>query len=217
MLSILTVVGFRSVSASTDCDRWLQQYKEQLANYAPVRHVRHHIRHLLHRTTPKPRLLNAYIPIPVHRYVRPKLSPQEMMRRFHILCGDLPPDEVTFTPALLVLPPYGPPPLTELTSTEAPPSSLVPPIADTTPTGSAPSVPFVGPNGPPESFIPPGSFVPSGPIFPGLPGAPGSSGSTGSTGSTGPISPVVPPVPEPASLLLLLTGLAGVAILHSRK
>jgi hypothetical protein len=215
MLSVLAVVGFKSVSASTNCDRWLQQYKEQLANYTPVKHVRRHVRSLLQRTTRKPHLLNAYIPIPMHRYVQPKLSPEEMMRRFHIVCGDLPPDETSFTPALLVLPPFGPPPFTELTSTDVPPSAISPPIADITPAGDSPHLPNDGPNGPPGSFLPPGSFVPSGPSIPS--GFSGSSGSAGSTGPIAPISPVLPPVPEPASLILLLTGLAGVVAVSSRK
>jgi hypothetical protein len=209
MLSILTVVGFRTVSASTDCDRWLQQYKEQLANYTPVRHVRRHIHHLLHRTAPRPRLLNAYIPIP-RRYLKPKLSPQEMLRRFHILCGDLPPEEESFTPALLVLPPSPPPAFAELTSAEVPPSPTSPPIANTTPVDYA-----TGPNGP---VAPVGPIFPSGPVGPSVPFIPsGPGGSTGTTGTTGPVSPVVPPVPEPSSLLLLLTGLAGIVAVTSRK
>lgn len=198
MLTILAVVGFRSVAASTDCDRWLQQYKEQLANSAPVKHVRHHIRHLLHRTKPRPRLATAYIPIP-HRYLRPKLSPQEMLRRFHILCGDLPPDEVSFTPALLVLPPFSPPAFTELTSSEVPSSPATPPVAAETPVENSPGT---GPTGP---VLPTGPYIPSAPILPTTP-----------VGTT-PVTPVVPPVPEPASFILLLTGLAGIVGLNSRK
>jgi hypothetical protein len=199
MLSIITLVGFKSVAASTECDRWLQQYKEQLANYTPVKHVRRRIHRFLH---PRPRVVSTSIPVP--HLVRPKLSPAEMLRRFHILCGDLPPEEIPFKPALLVGPPF-PPPFTELTSSEVPPNILVPPVAAVTPVETASNSP--GPGTTPTSPITP-PFVPTGPGIGGVAAPP-----TGPGQST----PVIPPVPEPASLVLLLTGFAAILCVNSRK
>jgi hypothetical protein len=169
----------------------LQEYRQQLAESRPVRHIRHRIRHLLH---PKPRVVR--VAASYHHLVRTRLSPGEMLRRFHILCGDLPPDEVPLSPALLVAPPPLPP-FTELTFAEIPPSPAPSPTPAITPVDNSSGPPLMAP------------IVPSG----GSPFLPPGTG----PGTVSPVAPVVPPVPEPSSFVLLLTGFAGILTYNSRR
>jgi hypothetical protein len=211
IFSVLIVVGLKTVSASTDCDRWLQQYKEQLANAAPVKHAQRRIRHLLHRTQPRPQLI--HVSSPIHHYVvKPKLSPRDMLRRFHVLCGDLPPDGNAFTPAQLVAPPFSAPPAILLTANEAPPVAFGPPNAALTPAETASTTPVESP-GVPVTPFPIVPVSPSGsPVLPRSPGVPGSPSSPGSPGTT-----AIPPVPEPSSIVLLLTGVVAMLGLGARQ
>lgn len=208
LFSISSIAGVKSVAASTDCDKWLKQYRDELANAAPVQSVKHHIHHLVHRTAPPKRTVVAAIP-PVHKPVVPKLTPAEMLRRFHILC-DTPTEEVAltpeFTPGLLEVPTSIP--LTEIATALVPALPGAPPVAP-----ALPPVATVTP------VTPPGPIgAPTIPILPGTPGAPGTPVTPGGPGGPGgSTTPVVPPVPEPASLALMLTGVAGIAVRRFRK
>ena len=215
LLVFVTGTGVEVVSASTDCDKWLREYKERLAESQPVRKVLA-VKHVRRLTTPRPR--TARVSSPVHHIRTPKLSPEEMLRRFHILCGELPPtDEIALvpeTPLEMIVPrPMDVPMETALT-----PNAPFPPAA---PTPQSPSK-----LSPPISFVPPGIFIPSVPQHPGSPGVPQTPNTPGSPigpppneelPPTSPITPVVPPVPEPNTLILLLTGLAGAFAVGLRK
>lgn len=193
LVCAFSAAGVQGVAASTDCDQWLKQYKDELANAAPVQHLKHHILHHLHR---KPQIAMAiYIP-PVHRPVMPKLTPAEMLRRFHILCdtpdnqADLPPAPV---PNFLMAPPDTPTEISTLMTPQVP--GQTPPSHNTTTTESTP------------------------PSFPGTPGIPGGLGTSFTPPPDGGVGgapvPPVPPVPEPSSLVLLLTGAAGLLVRRS--
>ena len=202
LFSISSLAGVKSVAASTDCDKWLKQYRDELANAAPVQSVKHHIHHLVHRTAPPKRVQVAAIP-PIHKPMIPKLTPAEMLRRFHILC-DTPTEEVELTPEVT-------PSLLEVP--QLPPIEMaiavIPPLPGSTPIAPGlPPVATVTPVLPPPPAGAPG--LPISPTGPGTPVTPG-------TPPGGTVTPVVPPVPEPSSIALMLTGVAGIALRRFRR
>lgn len=214
---LLAAVSIQTVSAaSTDCDRWLREYKQALADSQPVKTLvaaKKHVRGVV------PAKKTVAATSPVHHIRTPKLSPQEMLRRFHILCGDLPPDNevglVPQTPLQMLVPRSLDIPVTDVM---APPVALTPPPV----TGGTPTqIGLVAT--PPLGVIPPVISVPSQPGTPGSPSSP-TTPTGGDMPPTSPITPITPdtpvtpaPVPEPSSLILMLTGFAGLTTLGIRK
>lgn len=89
--------------ASTDCSRWLAEYKQGILQKRAARRLR----------AAKYRLTTlVHPPAPPRRYpVRHRLSPLESLKRFQIDCGDLdqpvpPPVENAFLPVLPVDPTF---------------------------------------------------------------------------------------------------------------
>jgi hypothetical protein len=194
-----------AAAVSPDCDRWLRQYQQAIQESRPVRHVRKQLAHLV---KPKPRVAA----IPAVRTSGPKLTPQEMLRRFRILCGeDLPQEnETELLPPVQIAPPLQ---LASFLPTDAPAPLLAPPSAavpvppQTTTTPQLPGQPVISP-GIPVIPTPVGGPVPNIPIPP----PPG-----GGTPIT-PITPVPPPaVPEPSSIALMLTGVLAVVTATKRR
>lgn len=213
---LLGAVSIQTVSAaSTDCDRWLREYKQALADSQPVKTLvaaKKRARSVVPNKTP------VVASSPVHHIRTPKLSPQEMLRRFHILCGDLPPDNevglVPQTPLQMLVPRSLDVPVTDLM---APPVVAAPPTTGGTPT----QIGLVAT--PPLGVVPPVISVPATPSQPGSPSGP-TAPPSGDLPPTSPITPVPPdtpvtpaPVPEPSSLVLLLTGFAGLATLGFKR
>lgn len=230
----IVVTAARGVSASTDCQKWLADYKKSLAEKTTPQKLlaaKHRARAYAHRklallTTPA-----APKPGPTRiSSVRPHLTPAQMLKRFDLLCGELPVD-----PAAQVLDARMAPDefISELAmgspvDTEAYPADTTllagnvapgydgPGVRGEVPS-SAPYSPVYGPlpsggGGGGSSFVPPPS------------GSSGSSGSSGGSGGgfvpppvvpptippvTPPLTPPVAAVPEPSSLVLLLTGGLG--------
>ncbi len=203
LLIAVSAGGVRTLAASPDCARWIRDYQQGLAKRAALakKHVVHAAKGL---HVPRPRMVNASAP--VHRLRPAKLSPQEMLKRFRVLCGDDLPNEpmdVSFVPAsldALLIPPanfndYGTP-LTDLGS----PVSFSPTPAGDNGTGT--SQPVTG-----ATTNTPGLPVVSTPVVPIIPT---------------PVTPIVPvntvsPVPEPGSFVLLLTGALGAIPLVRRR
>ena len=211
LLVAVSAGGVKTLAASPDCARWIKEYQQGLAKHASGA-KRHVVRAARHLGVPRAHVVHASMP--VHRLRPAKLSPQEMLKRFRVLCGeDLPDDAVpvSFVPTgleALLVPPALPAedlPVTDFSqpTTFAPGVTAPAPQASTPGTfGGSPSTPIVIPGG-------------------GSPGGGGTGPGTG-TGTPPTVAPSVPvttpsPVPEPSSLLLVLTAVAGAAPLLRRR
>ncbi len=187
-----------SIATSPECERWISDYRQKLAESRPVQEVvtQHHaLKRYVHRqisqATHKPTLQRVAMQ---RDPLRPSLTPQQMVRRFQVLCGDLPPTET----AQLVPPMASSPlPATPLRVTSAPDA---PGISTPTtflasgsrgpvfPGGFGPSSPSGGgtpPSGPGTPTTPPGG--------PGTPTTPPSGPGTPTTPPDGPGTPTTPP------------------------
>ena len=234
---IVSAASATGVHASTDCERWLADYKKALAqkpSYQQLEAAKHRARDLARRRIGE--IVAATMPAkpkPVRMSsTRPKLTPRQMLNRFDVLCGDLP-----VAPANQVLDSRMAPDefISELSLgpiDELPVSEYNPLLAETapteyTPTSSPLATPYEG--GPVLPVV--------GPSFGGVGSAPGTaSGPTGGTTSPG-IPPTTPPVlppttiaglppgvppaaapvPEPGTLVYVFTGLGSIATALRRR
>ncbi len=129
--------------ASTDCSRWLAEYKQGIMQRRAARQLRaakYRLTAMVHKPAP-PHLLPA----------RRRMGPLESLRRFQIDCGDLEAPDTPLNAA--VLPPLPPVPLDprfDLVSFRGPVPELPPPsnamvaMADVPPLADVPVVPVIG-------------------------------------------------------------------------
>jgi hypothetical protein len=209
VLLLLLIVGTTEtgVRASTDCERWMVAYKTNLAHTKAVRRMQaahERVKHLAQRKLANyVKRPSAPKPVRAH-FVRPKYTRQQMLDRFNILCGDLPGMnksahqlmEGKMTPVEFAseMKPFVP---VELENTDD--GGLIA-------SGDGPSPyepPAVGTGGDGPFTGGPGGFG-GPPIYGGGPGSPGGAAPTSEP-------PAVTPVPEPESIVMVLTGLVGVA------
>ena len=208
----MVVMAAGGVSASTDCERWLADYKRALAEKPTTQKLlaaKHRARAYAHRTIAQLSTNGSPAPHPVRlASTRPHLTPAQMVKRFDVLCGALPvdpqvldarmsPDE--FISEMSLGGPVG---------TEGVPEDETLLAENTTPAYDGPGVsPTTSSSGP---------YVPSyGPVFGG--GSPGIPSVTPPNGpGTTPVPPMAP-VPEPGSWVLLATGTLGAAGLLRRR
>ncbi|WP_263366845.1 PEP-CTERM sorting domain-containing protein [Edaphobacter bradus] len=218
VLFLVSITAAKGVHASTDCEKWLTDYKNSLKHSPTVKraaaaHRRMH--RYAHRkiaalkkptTTPaKPKVLPA-------RHLRPRMSRSEMLKKFTLSCGDLPLDE----PDGGDLEPVAMPDFIFAQDTAEPIDlaqgndggllqSYPPPVF---PGGVSPSYPGF-PSAPPigGSGFPPGGKTP--PNVP--PGGGGDQPPPGGGGGT------PTPTPEPSTVVFLLTGLSGVVKVARRR
>ncbi len=218
LIFALIVTTARGVSASTDCQKWLADYKKALSDKASAQKLlaaRHRARAYAHRklvqlTTPAPK------PLPIRvSSGRPHLTPAQMLKKFDLLCGELPVD-----------------PAPQVLDARMAPDEFISEMAMGGPVDldSAPGDDtLLAENAPPAYDGPPANteFPSSGPYYPVFGPAPGIGGGGGGSIVVPPpvvippvIPPVVPPiapVPEPSSIILLLTGSAGAFAAAQRR
>lgn len=203
-----SAVSATGVQASTECEKWLTDYKSQLAKTnaahkvaAAKRRVRQKIASV---AKPAPKVLPA-------RYPRPKMSHEEMMRRFKLACGDIPD---TVAPPQLLAENKGAPFVPPTNAWYGDDGVDMAPGEDSAFLPNLDS-PVYANNVPPDdggNGLPPG-----GPYFGGPPGTPGSGGGTPPCTVNCGGTPPPPAVPEPESLAMVLTGLAGaVSMIRNR-
>ena len=144
--------------ASTDCSRWLAEYKQGILQRRAARRLRaakYRLTAIVHK------------PAPAHHYpTRRRMSPLESLRQFQIDCGDLenPGNPVANAPVITPLPVQ--PQLAMVSFPELPPE-LPPPTApepgvapDVPPLINVPTTPVeIGSVLPPGEVPEPGSFL----------------------------------------------------------
>jgi hypothetical protein len=208
------------MQASTDCERWIATYKTQLEHAKAVKKLQAaHSR--LKRAAQKKMAVYVKKPAPAHRRpahpvlahaVKPKLTPEQMLERFNLRCGDLPDgpkkdtlddvmDGPPFPEFVADMTPYTPfGPTDDDTNNDLIPPIFLPPYS---PGGNT-----TGGGAPPIG----GGF---GPVLGGGSGGKGGQVTTSTGGDTP--TPSVGVVPEPNSVALMFTGAAAIAGLVRRR
>jgi uncharacterized membrane protein YgcG len=215
------------VHASTECERWISEYRTQLAQSDLAKRA-NAARHRLYRYVhTKIALLNKPKPHPTKvlpaRLQRPKMTREEMLRELEFACGELPLDPVSLNQPIAFAP------AANFLAKPAAADEEMPLLAQNGPQGLLASNDGSGE---------PGGWNPGG--AGGIGGGGGNGGGGGKnptppTGGPGGNNPTPPPdnpppsnppptnppptavTPEPGSLLLVATGLMGAAgVLHRR-
>jgi hypothetical protein len=205
------------VHAATECQRWIAEYRNALAHSPSVKRAKaagHRLHRYIHRkvaalTKPKPAPKPHTVPV---RHHRPKMTREEMLRKFELACGDLPED----SPSLGDLPGDPAPPFiadrepsgdTMDLDSDTPGMLLAMSQPPTYAGGSGELPPWGGPG----IYVPGFGGLPFGAVHGNTPPDPPTEGTGGDNPPPPPPPPVTAEAPEPASLLLMATGLFGVA------
>ena len=206
LLLALTIIASASKGlASTDCEKWLAEYKKELAQKTSVqqalnarerarRYAKRQVGHLISpAAAPKPHPLRVST-------TRPHLTPAQMLKRFDLLCGELPID----SPNQVLDGRMSPDEFISEMSMGGPVDTETMP-GDNTLIATEDAPPYT----PGEVSSGKGGTVPVWPIYGPVP----SGGSyIAPLSSPPPVLVPVSSVPEPNSLVLMLTGALGAGV-----
>ncbi len=211
LLLALSIIASASKGlASTDCERWLSEYKKELAHKASVQkalNARERARNYAKRQVGH--LIAPAATPPAHPLrvssTRPHLTPAQMLKRFDLLCGDLPVE-----------------PTNQVLDSRMAPDEFISEMSMGGPVDA-------------EELSPDDTLIATEDTPPFIPGAVNTGGQTGqppfpiygpipiTTGGfvapvvVPPVTPPVSSVPEPSSLLLMVTGVSGALMSKWRR
>lgn len=212
LLVFATVATGVRLHASTECERWIAEYRNALENSPTVQKAnaaRHRLHHYVHRKVaaltnepkPKARVLPA-------RFMRPKMTRGEALHKMELACGEVSLDDPTLgnlpmDPAPAFIADRG-------AGDETPGMGALPARSALVSQNNPVTFPVSGIPSLPTGPVGGGSTVPSNPGGGGNPGNPGGGDGGGST-------PPPAVTPEPGSLLLMATGALGAAGMLRRR
>jgi len=222
LVFVSAATGVR-VHASTECEHWISEYKNELAHSELVKRAvaaHHRLHRYVQRKTvaltaskPRPKTRTRVLPA---RLQRPRMTREETLRELAFACGELPLDSVELKKDIAYDP--GAMPLSNARLGDEDTESTLGPFS------LAQEPEYPGSNGGSNGGFPGVGGLPvGGGGGGGIPGGGGGGGNPpgGSTppgggpgGGNPPPPPGKPPTavtPEPGSLLLMATGLLGVA------
>jgi hypothetical protein len=198
LLVLFVSISATCVNASTDCERWYAAYRSELAHSrnlqriaAAKRRAKLYAQRKISQIQPKPKVVLAK---------SPRMTRKQTLHHFNLACGVLPEesvDEPNIAEEETV--PFTEHPLND--GVDLLPAGFGDMIAQ----DDAPPLPFTE-GGSPDYPSGGGPPIYTPPYTGGITSPGGGNPGTGTT-----VPPVTPDVPEPASFVLLLTGMAGVA------
>ncbi|MCL2659366.1 MAG: PEP-CTERM sorting domain-containing protein [Acidobacteriaceae bacterium] len=199
ILFLVTIAAAKGVRASTDCERWLVEYRNALAHSSVVqrakaahRQFHNYVHGHVGALTKPPLSMRPHLQRAA--FGPPRMTREEILRRLRMACGDVPEETVPSQQLIEAAPPPGnflpgtPTAPIELASLDE--GSVAPAYSSSS---SIPGAPGFGP----------------GTGYPGFWPAGGGSNGGGGNGGGGGGNP--PPIPEPGSIFLILTGLPAMA------
>jgi hypothetical protein len=209
LLVLFVSISATCVNASTDCERWYAAYRSELAHSrnlqriaAAKRRAKLYAQRKMSQIQPKPKVVLAK---------GPRMTRKQTLHHFNLACGVLPEDSVDEP----VIAEEIPPPFTEHPLNDG--VDLLPAgFGDMIAQDDLPPPPFTEGGSPdnPSGGGPP-IYVP--PFTSGITSLGGGQPGTGTTVPPSTPGTPTPNVPEPASFVLLLTGMAGVAGVFRRR
>ena len=206
ILFLVTIAAAKSVRASTDCEKWLAEYRNALARSSVAQRVKaahrkfhNYVHGRVGALTKPPLSMRPHFQ--QASFGPPRMTREEILRRLRLACGDIPEESIPSQQLIAAVPPPG----NFLPGTPSAPIELASldegSVAPAYSSSAVPGAPGIGPGIGYPGIWPGGGG--------GNNGGGGGNGGGGNGGGKGGNDP--PPIPEPGSIFLILTGLPALA------